>query len=32
MARASYDHTRLPIKLISDMITKEQRAPFCYSL
>ena len=32
MARASHDRTRLPMKLITDMITKEQRAPFRYSL
>jgi hypothetical protein len=32
MARASHDRTRLPMKLITDMITKEQRAPLRYSL
>jgi hypothetical protein len=32
MARSSHGRTRLPTKLVSDMITKGQRAPFRYSL
>jgi hypothetical protein len=32
MARSSHGRTRLPMKLITDMTTKEQRAPFRYGL
>jgi hypothetical protein len=32
MTRSSHGRTHLPTKLISDMISKEQRAPFRYSL